>query len=297
METMRDVVRQEIIENQFNAKLINKSVKAFVLNNYSDYLDKSTELVQQWMNGTYYESKNKRLAQLKDWDIKDIVLKLMTKTVQFQQEELYSSAVGQCAAYLGFDDKGDAIKTVAEMLAVICESDWFDIRKNEANSLVIVSRIKLPIETQNQIEQAMYLPPMLCAPLEVKGNRDTGYLTIKDSLVLGYKNHHEGDLCIDVINKMNSVQLALNTDFISKYELEPKKAPKDVQTEHQWNIYKRIAYKVAHLIAIAGNKFYLTHRVDKRGRLYSIGYHITTQGTSYHKASVELAKKEHIALD
>ena len=41
-----------------------------------------------------------------------------------------------------------------------------------------------------------------------------------------------------------------------------------------------------------GNKFYFTHKVDKRGRLYCQGYHINYQSASYKKAMIELANKE-----
>jgi len=41
-----------------------------------------------------------------------------------------------------------------------------------------------------------------------------------------------------------------------------------------------------------GNEFYLTNKVDKRGRIYSQGYHINTQGTSFKKAMIDLAHEE-----
>ena len=41
-----------------------------------------------------------------------------------------------------------------------------------------------------------------------------------------------------------------------------------------------------------GNRFYETHKVDKRGRLYSIGYHLNTQGSAFQKAMIELADEE-----
>jgi DNA-directed RNA polymerase len=42
----------------------------------------------------------------------------------------------------------------------------------------------------------------------------------------------------------------------------------------------------------SGNEIYLTNKVDKRGRIYAQGYHITTQGTSFKKAMLELAHEE-----
>ena len=46
------------------------------------------------------------------------------------------------------------------------------------------------------------------------------------------------------------------------------------------------------LLAKQGNQFYLTHKVDKRLRLYAQGYHVTTQGSPFKKASIELHKEE-----
>jgi DNA-directed RNA polymerase len=44
------------------------------------------------------------------------------------------------------------------------------------------------------------------------------------------------------------------------------------------------------------NEFYLTHRYDKRGRVYCQGYHVTYQGTPWNKAVLELADKEIIEV-
>ena len=41
-----------------------------------------------------------------------------------------------------------------------------------------------------------------------------------------------------------------------------------------------------------GNKFWLQNKVDKRGRIYTSGYHISPQGSSFKKAMINLANKE-----
>jgi len=38
----------------------------------------------------------------------------------------------------------------------------------------------------------------------------------------------------------------------------------------------------------------MTHRYDKRGRVYCMGYHVNYQGTPWNKAVIELADKEMI---
>ena len=46
------------------------------------------------------------------------------------------------------------------------------------------------------------------------------------------------------------------------------------------------------MLAHQGNRFYLGHKYDKRGRIYAQGYHISTQGTPYRKAMLDFADKE-----
>jgi DNA-directed RNA polymerase len=46
------------------------------------------------------------------------------------------------------------------------------------------------------------------------------------------------------------------------------------------------------LMFTAGNRFYMTHKYDKRGRTYSQGYHINPQGNDWNKAVIEFADKE-----
>ena len=41
-----------------------------------------------------------------------------------------------------------------------------------------------------------------------------------------------------------------------------------------------------------GNSLYITNKVDKRGRIYSQGFHINPQGDSYHKAMINLKHRE-----
>lgn len=284
---------QECIELQFNPKVVNKRIKEVLLTDYYSYITKCVQLVNCYLSKDYYESKNKRISLLKELDVEELVIKLLVKTCQFQRPELLASAVGQTATYLGFDDQPAAIVTVAELLTVMCDSNAFDIEGTEGSSMYLVSRLSLSEELIQHIAQTMYLPPMVCEPVKLAGNRDTGYLMDKGTLVLGRDNHHEGDLCLDVLNICNGVKLQLNEWFVKEYPYVPKKTPEDTD---QLEYFKEMQRRVMLLLAKNGNEFWLTHRTDKRGRIYSMGYHITTQGSSWQKASIKLAKKEYVEL-
>ena len=295
METMRELVLQEMNEMRFNRKHIDAKIRDEIKANpdMCDKMAQGVDLLKQYMAGSYYESKMKRIAQLVNLDLEAMVLDLFTGIAYCLRPELFTSVTAQLASRLKFSDKTEAITTVAEITAVLCATDAFDIEKaNKMASLMVVSNIPLSERLVTFIEESQFLPPMVCEPLELTHNYSSGYLTHNDSLILGTGNHHDGDICLDVLNTMNKVALKLDTEFLSQVEEEPTF---DLDTQDkldQWNKFKEQSYMMYSLLASQGNQFYFNHKVDKRGRIYCHGYHISTQGTSFKKASLEFAKEE-----
>jgi len=297
MDTIRQIVLQEMNEERFNRKHIDAKIRKAIETN-PEMLKKIVQgnsLVNDYMNGNYYESKMKRIAQLKQLDVPTLVMDILVGIAYSLKPELFTSVSAQIAARLKFSDRTEAITTVAELMAVLCNTDAFDITKeNKQASLMVVSRIPLSPELIKFIEHSQYLPPMVCSPLELTHNFSSGYLTHNDSLILGSGNHHDGDLCLDVLNTMNNVALSLNVPFLCNVEEEPTFELDTQDKTDGWNAFKRQSYMFYELMEEQGNEFYLTHKVDKRGRIYSCGYHITTQGTAFKKAMLDFAKKEHV---
>lgn len=251
------------------------------------------QLVQDWMSQSYYASKQARLAQLVDLDLTELVTKIFQGIAYVQREDLFTSVSAQLASRLQFSDKPEAIATMAELLAVLCETDMFDIIKaSRQASLTIISRIPIREEVLRYIENSTFQLPMVCPPEYVDHNRKSGYLTYNESLVLGSGNHHEGDLCLDVINLQNQVALTLDVEFLKQHELQPGFDILTPAQRQQWEDFKYTSQHIWLHLFNQGNRFYLTNKVDKRGRLYSIGYHVNTQGNQFQKAMIELADGE-----
>lgn len=294
-ETMREIVLQEINEKRFNRKHIDAKIRDAI--EESDLMQRKLQdgikMVQTYMAGTYYASKNKRIAQLQDIDLNDLVRDIFVGIAYYPRPELFTSVTAQMSSRLGFSDRTEAITTVAELLAVLCMTDAFDIFKEDRmGSLKLKSCIPLEESLVRFIENSQFLPPMVCEPLELKHNYSSGYLTHNDSLVLGSGNHHDGDLCLDVLNTMNKVPLSLNTEFLCKVEEEPTFDLDSPEKIEQWRLFKEQSYMMYMLMAEQGNRFWFNHKVDKRGRIYAHGYHINTQGTSFKKAMLEFAEPE-----
>lgn len=296
METMRNIILQEMNEERFNRKHIDVKIRTAIEDNPEMVakIKHGVALVQEYMATTYsYASKNRRIAQLANMDVSAMVMDIFVGIAYSQRPELFTSVSAQMAARLKFSDRTDAITTVAELMAVLCLTDAFDILKpNKQASLMVISRIPLSDNLKSFIEISQYLPPMVCEPLELTHNYSSGYLTHNDSLILGSGNHHDGDICLDTLNLMNKVALKLDTQFLCKVEEDPTFELDTQDKEDAWRRFKTQSYMFYSLMEQQDNRFYFTHKVDKRGRAYSQGYHLNPQGSSFKKAMLELADEE-----
>lgn len=258
-------------------------------------IDNGVDLLQQWLDQDYYPSKEKRIAGLRNLDLRLLVEKIFTKIAYCQIPETFVSVTAQLAGYLGFDDREASIQTIAEVVAVLCQTDAFDITKeSDQASLMIQSRIPLPKEILDAASRARYPLPMVCLPKKVRSNYMSPYLTFNESQILGKGNSHSGDICLDVINTQNSIPLKLCTDFLSSVEETPTKPLESAEQMQLWEQFKRDSYHTYWMLVKQGNRFYITNKVDKRGRLYAQGYHVNPQGTSFKKAILEFAEEEYV---
>jgi len=256
-------------------------------------INQSTALLEQWLQQDFYPSKNARLQAVKQLDLRELCSQILVCTAYFQKPELFTSVTAQVAHHLDFDDKKDQIQTIAEIMSVMAHTKPFILSKASAQaSLMLESALSLPQNLISAIDRSTYLPPMVCPPNPVTNNFESGYRTFNDCVVLGKGNGHTGDLALDVINTQNNVELKLDLEFLCSVEEEPVFEIDTIEKHQNWWQFKRESYCMYTMIARQGNRFWLTNKVDKRGRLYSQGYHITTQGTPFKKAMIELANEE-----
>lgn len=306
--------RQEIIEEQLSKKHINTKVLD-ALTSDLDMMDKiieGIEILELWCNAPgEYESQQARKDHIKEMDLKDIVETVYVTTLALKNTTTLANLIGILALKLEFEESYQGFKAAGEIIALLCYTDVYDLDKpKKYDSITVKPQFDLPQETKEYIENAQYLPPSICKPKYLIHNRSSGYRTIKrDSLILGGAiHHHNEDICLDVLNRMNETALELNQDMLSiqqEFEgdldviedfegsaLEYQRAVS--QQKENWELFLRrsdLAYSI-----VEDNPFYLTHKIDKRGRIYPQGYAINVQGNSYQKSCLDLAKKDYIEV-
>jgi hypothetical protein len=192
---------------------------------------------------------------------------------------------------------GDCQLTANELLKA-CQADLMDW---DTVSRQFIVRYELSPDVQADLDRYQYPLPMVVPPLEITNNRETGYYINNGSVILR-DNHHDNDVCLDHLNRMNKVRYRLNEDVArtikNKWKSLDKPKPDEEYGEYQKRVrafqkYNKTAYDVhLHLGIANGGEFWLTHKYDKRGRTYCQGYHVNTQGNTWSKASIEFAEQE-----
>lgn len=196
-----------------------------------------------------------------------------------------------------FQDEANPAQACADAIHKACSEDILDW---DPLSKMLVIRWDISPELQTKIDQFQYPLPMIEEPLKVSHNRQTGYRTIKGSLILK-NNHHEDDICLDHINRVNQIPLALNPDVVAfvqnRWRNLDKPKPGEKYEEFKarkkaFQKFDRTSREVIDALLAQGNRFWLTHKYDKRGRTYSQGYHVNYQSNDWCKACIEFSEKE-----
>lgn len=153
-------------------------------------------------------------------------------------------------------------------------------------------------EEQKQMDLYMYPPPMVTKPNVIKTNAESGYL-VTPGTVLSKGAYTPDDVCLDVINKLNSFKFTLDLDVL-KFSSETKNLDKPKEGESQFEFRKRkrqwIKFDTDTRQLLADNysdvgTINLTHYYDYRGRFYCRGYHVTYQGNEWRKALVQFQEE------
>ena len=199
-----------------------------------------------------------------------------------------------------FEGETHPAQACADAIYKACKDDLLDY---DPLTDKLVVRWNISAEMQARIDQFQYPLPMIEPPQIVTKNKQTGYRTITGSLILK-ANHHDKDICLDHINRVNQIPLALNANVVAFVKnqwrnLDKQKADETLEEfgkrKRAFEKYDRVSKDVLQALMALGDGFWLTHKYDKRGRTYSQGYHTNYQGNDWNKACIQFAKPEVLA--
>ena len=300
---MTDQVSMELI---MHPKHIKKDVKEGVHKSFTKTITQAKELITAWVEQPEHESKMARKSKLLNLNIYDIIVDIYTAVIMHCAKPMPYVSLASMVHIDGFD-KVDSIKVVAELIALLKDTGIYALSRRDGKWYV-ESLVNLPEVLQRRIDLSCYLPPMVEQPQTIKNNHTSGYLTINDSVLLGFKeNQHNMPLALDVLNTLNNTVFELDEYIIDNFKKDWHRQELtddeiyllDTKSRNQYLIEKgtrrdhleQFEVLKGHL---KDRPFYFTNKYDKRGRIYTQGYHFSPQGTSFEKACINLKTKEFI---
>lgn len=217
--------------------------------------------------------------------------------------------VGILRAY--FEEEPNPSQAAAKMLETSLQASlvlWqekrtspYDPEIESRDSHEFVLLWDIPQNVRDDLDRYQYPLPMLVEPLEIRNNTETGYLSIRNSVILK-DNHTEDDVCLDHLNRVNQVPLRIDSETArliqNRWKNLDKPKPDETIQDYQKRVkafvkYDSVTREVLETLQVAdGGRFWLTHKYDKRGRTYCQGYHVNYQGTAWNKAVVQLDRQE-----
>jgi len=198
-----------------------------------------------------------------------------------------------------FSPKWGEPQDVADLLMSVVEDDLVDF---DLETMRFILKYEITQDVEDILAHYQFPLPMIVPPKKVENNHmGSGYYDKKGRIVLnGSDVFDEEDVCLDHINRCNAVALSLNTNVVASAEgnmiLPKRKIGEDFvefqKRQKQAEVFYSTSLEVMQGMLTLGNEFWLTHKYDRRGRTYAVGYHVNSQGTDYNKAVLELSRKE-----
>lgn len=306
--------RQLIQENKYSKKEIRKLVTAEIResSHVMGLLEDAVNLALEWKNSDeHWEGKKQRLANLDGDIITAVMVDILTEISTEERPRAITEVVPRCiAAFPEHMDYIAKINTVAELSRFMHDVELVDVYQAFCSPVYIKDTPVIAIQPKYilsermclYVSQTMHLPPLLVKPKPITKNSDSPYYVEKKPVVLKWYNQHEEELALDVINLQNENEYSLDIEFlkVAEEEYKPSKKTKDGEMlkkqKDMFIKFQEESYHVYLELAKYGNKFYLGHHFDARGRLYCKGYHVSSQGNAFKKAILNWSEEKEIQI-
>lgn len=192
----------------------------------------------------------------------------------------------------------ESTEKVIQSIVELIQKDLLTYSYDNRDRLYVEGKFTLEDSDLDLIDQYQYKIPLLVKPLPLnqKGNNKGNgyYLNGSESLILN--TYHTYDIDHKVLERFNNIPYCINLSLMKNIRNMWKKMDKE-ETIKNFERFEKGVFDISSILLNNGNKFYFTHKYDKRGRIYSCGYHLNIQGNAYAKAQLELANKQLISED
>lgn len=272
-------VLHESIKHELDGFLLNWTLKTWYA-------------IDRYLNQDWYESKQIRVFKLKQLVEKKgldyLLIKILAAIIHTDEPQTFQQVIGYVQAVMPHEDAFDRAVTAAELIGLGAGSRrtlYSIVPQDNDMSLVQINYWKLVeqhlLDAFDWINTTQFNPPLIEKPREVTSNRNCGYHSIQEPVILGDLTDHDMNQHLQTINTLNEIEWVIDPHVRAETEV-PGKPFKDRQTQDNFNQMVRESEQVYDMLG--EDPFWLAWQYDCRGRIYSHGYHVNFQAAEYKKA-------------
>lgn len=292
---MADRISQEMLESLFSQRhiheILHQSIEKAMEGELIYWALRSYTRIGAYLQGSYYESKNIRIAELQEridnTDLHRIIVAVLAAVIRGRRDQTLQQCIGYLQAYMPHEDHFDRARTAGELIALCGGPDrLFEITRRESEDAPVVQVNhwylieRLFIDQFKWIDDTFFNPPLVKPPKKVKNRYSCGYHTFNEPVILGKLTQHNHQLDFETLNILNEIPWLLDPDVILKGEQPPSEL-----TDHQEivNFAKHTEQSYRIYGMIGQEPLWLVWQYDSRGRIYSHGYHVNFQSYTHKK--------------
>lgn len=303
---MPSTISQTRLEYLLHKNHVKEAVKQEIINDLPDSLEHGVQLFKEWIDDVKWDTHETRKDAIRFSDVPTMVADIMAVVTLACQEPLPLVSVIGMINLTSELESLDSMQLSGDILAMLAPVGLYELTKSLSGTYIVQSLVEPSDELARQIKVGCYLPPMVEKPAHLETNTDSGYLTIKnDRVILKHaRNFHNGPISLDVLNTQNANEYELDEHIINQTKpwRRPLLTPLEIyclryedqeKYKNELKTYESYLEQFNYLKELLrGRTIHFTNKPDKRGRIYTQGYHFNTMGSSYEKASINLRNKQ-----
>ena len=296
---------QAEVEAQFSQRnihdVLHRSISYHFDRTFDTWLLRAYMQVNEYLNKEYmtakgepWASKNERIQALKEHietnSLDDILIALFAGCIRSKRDQTIQCVIGYLQSHLPGDDHFKRAVTAGELIALCCgEGRLFSIERpvNDEAPIVQVNNWtvidELFINEFEFIEDTFYNPPIIEPIKPIRSNRNCGYTTFNEPVVLGKNTQHSDNLNYKALDALNSIPWVLDQEVLSQPEIPPGSM---TNTQEISNFIQHVSQAKRLYVMLGKQAFRLAWQYCSRGRIYSHGYHVNLQSYEYKKVSL-----------
>ena len=291
------------VEAQFSQRNIHSVLHRSISYHFDRKLDtwmlRAYMQINEYLNKDYmtalgkpFTSKNNRIQALREHietnSLDDILIAVFAACIRSKKDQTIQCVVGYLQSYLPGDDHFTRARTAGELIAICSgEGRLFSIERPVSDEAPMVccnnwTAINEMFHTEFEfIEDTFYNPPLVEQIEPITNNRNCGYYTFDEPVILGRHTQHHDNLNYEALNALNSIPWVIDQEVMQQQEL-PSRPLKTAQSTSNFIDHVSTAQRVYAMLV--DRAFAMAWQYCSRGRMYSHGHHVNLQGYEFKKA-------------